>query len=184
MSSFEHEDFTEAKEKIREIPDFPRQGIRYKDITPVLQDGRLFARIVERMVKQFYDKRVDYVISPECRGFVLGSAVAIRLGAGFIPARKKGRLPFKTIKVTYNSDYPDVSKEENVLFIHEDALRKGNRILIIDDMLSSGGTIRACKNLVETLGGEVVGAGVMVDLGDARSKDILQDLSVYSCVRF
>jgi adenine phosphoribosyltransferase len=184
MSTVDHEDFTEAKEKIREVPDFPRPGIRYKDITPVLQDGRLFARLVERLVKQFYDKRVDYVISPECRGFVLGSAVAIRLGAGFIPARKKGRLPFKTIKVTYESDYPDHSKEENMLFIHEDAFRRGNRILIIDDMLSSGGTIRACKILAETLGGEVVGAGVVVDLGDPKSKDNLQDFSVYSCVRY
>ncbi|NCN26526.1 adenine phosphoribosyltransferase [bacterium] len=178
-------EFIEAKEKIREVVDFPRPGIRYKDITPILRDGRLFSRLVDRLVKQFYERRVDYIVSPESRGFILGSAMALKLGAGFVPVRRKSKLPFKTVKIDYNSGYVDSSRGDNTLYMHEDAFVSGSRILIVDDILSTGETINACRVLSETIGGNVVGAAVMVDLNSKmdRSKT-LNGLSVTSCINF
>ena len=145
---------------IRDVPDFPKEGIVFKDITPVLQDAEAHAATIEWMAGQARDLGADLIAGPESRGFIYGSALALQLGVGFIPIRKPGKLPWKTRAVSYDLEYGTDTVE-----IHEDAAAVGQKVLIVDDLLATGGTMAACCELVEGLGAEVAGCLFVVELG-------------------
>ncbi len=172
----ESSQFLELRERIRDVVDFPSKGILFKDITPLLSDARLFARAVEHLAEPFAKDKIDYVLAPESRGFILGAALALKLGAGFIPLRKEGRLPRQTIHVRYSMEYRPAEEEAgpvNFLHMHEDAFRHGARVLIVDDVLATGGTAWASKALAETLGATVAGAAFLIELGSLRGREKL-----------
>jgi adenine phosphoribosyltransferase len=148
------------RELIREIPDFPRVGIGFKDITPLLADPQALARAVHALAELARPLDVECVIAAEARGFLLGPALALELGAGFVLARKPGKLPYETISAEYELEYGS-----NQLELHSDAVQDGRRVLVHDDLLATGGTAVALCELVEQLGGEVVGCGFLVELG-------------------
>lgn len=144
---------------IRDIPDFPRKGVLFKDITPLLQDAGAFKQVVRDMSGPFANENLDSVVSVEARGYILGAAVAYQLGIGFIPVRKLGKLPYETAQVEYSLEYGSSTLE-----IHVDALKPGQRVLLVDDVLATGGTLRATISLVEQAGAEVVGIVVLAEL--------------------
>ena len=149
----------DLKSKIREIPDWPIKGVNFKDITTLLQDGKTFRYVINNLVKPFAKKKIDKVVAIDARGFLLASPVAYKLGCGVSLVRKKGKLPSKTIEEKYDKEYgPDV------LTIHEDTIKKGEKVLIVDDLLATGGTIEATIKLVERLGGKIVGICFIIDL--------------------
>jgi adenine phosphoribosyltransferase len=147
------------QEYIRSIPDFPQKGILFRDITPLLKDAGAFASTVDMLADEFADESIDYVVAIEARGYVIGAPLAYKLRAGLIPVRKPGKLPYTTIKADYTLEYGT-----NSLEVHSDALSDGNRVLIVDDLLATGGTAAATKTLVERMGGQVVGAGFIIEL--------------------
>jgi adenine phosphoribosyltransferase len=142
---------------IRRIPEF--KGVVFWDITPLLKDKDAFRECVERMADHFMNKRIDVVVSNEARGFIIGGALAYKLGVGFVPIRKKGKLPSKTVNLTYNKEY-----ESDTIEIHQDSIEPGQKVLLIDDLLATGGTIKANAELVEKLGGQIVGMGFLIEL--------------------
>ncbi|HEX7120435.1 MAG TPA: adenine phosphoribosyltransferase [Longimicrobiales bacterium] len=144
---------------IRDIPDFPRPGIVFKDITPVLADAALFPAVIDDLARAHADQGIDHVLGIESRGFIFAAPLAVRLGAGFVPARKPGKLPHRTLRVEYALEYGT-----DALEAHEDAIRPGDRVLLVDDLLATGGTAAAAVRLVERLGGTVVGASFVVEL--------------------
>lgn len=150
---------SELQNFIRAIPDFPKAGILFRDITPLLKDPRAFAATVDLLADEFVGEDVDYVVAIEARGYVIGAPLAYKLGAGLIPVRKPGKLPYTTIRADYALEYGT-----NSLEVHSDALAQGNRVIIVDDLLATGGTASATKSLVERLGGEVIGAGFIIEL--------------------
>ena len=163
---------------VRDIPDFPKEGIVFKDITPLLQDAEALRYAVDQMAEFGVGKKVDIVLGAEARGFILGAALAYTLGAGFVPARKPGKLPYDTIAAEYELEYGTDSLE-----IHEDAIKKGTRVLVHDDLLATGGTARAKCDLVEKLGGEVVGIAFIVELAFLSGRDKLKDYDVISLIK-
>lgn len=146
---------------IREIPDFPKKGILFKDITPLLKDGLAFQSAVKDMATPFIEYSVDSVVAIEARGYIFGAPIAFELGCGFIPVRKKGKLPWKTSQVEYSLEYGT-----EVLEIHSDSVSDGQRILIVDDILATGGTVHATIDLIKRFGGEIIGISVLADLKD------------------
>ena len=144
---------------IRDIPDFPRKGILFKDITPLLQSADAFKQVVKDMSEPFANESLDSVVSVEARGYIFGAAVAYQLGIGFTPVRKLGKLPWETAKIEYSLEYGSSTLE-----IHTDALRPGQRVLLVDDVLATGGTLRATISLVEQAGVEIVGIVVLAEL--------------------
>jgi adenine phosphoribosyltransferase len=144
---------------VRDIPDFPRPGVGFKDITPLLGDPGAFAEVVDGLARRFEGRRIDKVVGIEARGFVVAAPVAVRLGAGFVPVRKVGKLPWDTHKVEYELEYGTDELE-----VHADAIRPGERAVVVDDVIATGGTAAAACRLVELLGGEVAGVGVIIDL--------------------
>ena len=153
------------KAKIRHVPDFPKPGILFYDITTLLRDPAGFHAAVDAMATPFRDTAIDIVVGVESRGFILGAAVADRLGAGFAPVRKVGKLPSKTIRATYSLEYGTDSLE-----IHSDAVERGQRVLIVDDLLATGGTARATADLVRQLGGEVLAIAFLIELADLNGR--------------
>jgi adenine phosphoribosyltransferase len=153
------------KSKIRTIPHFPKQGIMFRDITTLLQDRQGLKDVVAAFVSRYKDKKIDVVAGIEARGFILGGVVAHELGVGFVPIRKKGKLPYKTEKVTYDLEYGSDTIE-----IHVDAIKKGESVLLIDDLLATGGTALAAATLLEKLGGHVVECAFIVDLPELGGK--------------
>ncbi len=153
---------------IRDVPDFPKPGILFKDVTPLLADPAGLALAVEMMANPFRGAGIDIVVGPESRGFIFGTAIATSLSAGFVPVRKKGKLPFRTRSIEYALEYGT-----DCLQVHEDAIKPGTRVLIADDLLATGGTMRACMELVAHLGGEVVGASVLIELAFLGGRDFL-----------
>lgn len=151
----------DLKRLIRTIPDYPKPGIMFRDVTTLLRDAHGFKKAVIALAKPFEPQHVDAVAGIEARGFILGGAVADRLGCGFIPIRKKGKLPWKTIGQEYTLEYG-----VDAIEIHEDAIRQGERILIVDDLIATGGTAEAAAKLVRRSGGDVVGAAFIIDLPD------------------
>ena len=149
----------EVRARLRDVPDFPKQGIVFKDISPLLQDGALFERVTDWFVERFREARPTHGLGIESRGFIFGAPVAHRLGAGFVMARKPGKLPWQTIRVSYDLEYGQDSLE-----IHEDSFAPGDRVLVLDDLLATGGTAGAACRLVEQLGAAVAGVGVVVEL--------------------
>lgn len=169
----------DLKKIIRDIPDFPREGILFKDITTLLQDGAAFKKSVDLLVKKFKKENIDLVIGVEARGFIFGAAVAYKLGAGFVPVRKKGKLPAKTKGITYELEYGT-----DTLEIHEDAIGPNTRVLIVDDLLATGGTIKAVTDLVKAQKAQIAGLAFVVELKFLKGKDKLKDLPVYSIIKY
>ena len=164
---------------IRDIPDFPKKGILFKDITPLLRDAGAFSQAMDAMARQHMDDRIDLVAAVESRGFIFGAALALRLGAGFIPIRKPGKLPYKTIDETYSLEYGT-----DTIQIHADAAGRGDRVLIVDDLLATGGTARAAASLLTRQGAEVVGASFLIELAFLSGRARLADVPVFALIKF
>lgn len=164
---------------IRDVPDFPKQGIIFKDITTLLQDGDAFRLSLNRMIKKHLDGKIDKVVGIEARGFVLGGVMAYKLGCGFVPARKPGKLPYRSKREEYTLEYGT-----NALEIHEDAIRAGEKVLIVDDLLATGGTALAAAKLVEALGGQVAGVEFLIELGFLHGRDKLRGYAVHSLISY
>ena len=167
----------DLKSKVRRIPEF--KGVVFWDITPLLKDKNCLHESVKQLADHYRDKPIDLVVSNEARGFIVGAAVAYELGVGFVPIRKKGKLPFKCVDLTYNKEY-----ESDTIQIHEDGIEKGKKILLIDDLLATGGTAKANIDLVEKLGGKVVGLGFLIELGYLDGRKLVGNkYEVYSLVQ-
>jgi adenine phosphoribosyltransferase len=164
---------------IRDVPDFPKPGIVFKDITPLLQDPASFRRAVDLLTVMCGDLEVERVAAVESRGFILGSVLAHRLGRGFVPVRKHGKLPYRTVKATYQLEYGT-----DCLEIHEDALAGGQRVLVVDDLIATGGTARAVAELVERLGGQVAAFAFLVELAFLNGREKLAGYEVRSLIRY
>jgi len=169
----------ELKSKIRDIPDFPKAGIVFKDITTLLSDSRSFHRMVDLIAHRYFGQKIDQVVGVEARGFVLGAALAYKLGAGVTLVRKPGKLPYRTKSQSYALEYGS-----DTLEIHEDALKKGDRVIIADDLLATGGTVSAVVELVESLGAEVVECAFMTELTFLDGRKRLPRDKVYSLLQF
>ncbi|MCK9573899.1 MAG: adenine phosphoribosyltransferase [Candidatus Omnitrophica bacterium] len=164
---------------IRNIPDFPKKGIQFKDITTLLSDKKAFKATVNGLAKIFKGKNIDYVVAAEARGFILGGALSYKLGCGFIPVRKPGKLPYRTYKHSYSLEYGT-----NELHIHEDALPKNAKVLILDDLLATGGTALALVNLVKKFDADIVGVAFLIELTDLKGKEKFKEYPVYSLIKF
>ena len=169
----------QLKAKIRHVPDFPKAGILFYDITTLLQDPQGLHFAIDALSIPYQDARIDIVVGVESRGFIFGSAVADRIGAGFSPVRKPGKLPASTLKASYNLEYGS-----DALEIHADAVRAGQRVLIVDDLLATGGTARATTDLVKGLGGTVVGLAFLIELVELGGRKQLDGESVMSVVKY
>ncbi|MBT0159087.1 adenine phosphoribosyltransferase [Candidatus Bathyarchaeota archaeon A05DMB-2] len=165
------------KSKIRRIPEF--KGVVFWDITPLLKDKDCFREAIQRLAEHYRGKKIDVVVSNEARGFIIGAALAYKLGVGFVPIRKKGKLPYKCVDLTYKKEY-----ECDTIEIHEDAIQRGQKVLLIDDLLATGGTVKANIELIEKLGGEVVGIGFLIELGYLDGRKALGDkYDVFSLIQ-
>ena len=169
----------DLKKYIRDIPDFPQKGIIFKDITTLLKDKEAFKKTINLLAKNYKDKNIDFIVAVEARGFIFGAALAYKLGAGFVPVRKKGKLPYKTKNITYNLEYGT-----DTLEIHEDAISENARVLIVDDLLATGGTIRAVADLVKEQKALIVGLAFVVELRFLKGKEKLQDFDIYSVIKY
>jgi len=169
----------DLKALIRNVPDFPKPGIVFRDITTLIKDGAALEAVAASLANHFRDKAPDLVLGVESRGFIIGTAVALKLGVGFVPARKKGKLPAKTLSAEYQLEYGTDSVE-----IHVDAIRPGQKILFIDDLLATGGTAEASTRLIEQAGGEVVGCGFMIDLTFLNGAAKLKQYEVFSLIEY
>ena len=167
------------KEYIRSIPGFPKEGIIFRDITTLLQDKGAFKKAVDLLAKGFKDKSIDKVVAVEARGFIFGGALAYKLGAGVVPVRKKGKLPYKTYEVTYSLEYGT-----DTLTIHQDAIKSGERVLVVDDLLATGGTVKAASELVQKLGGEIVAVVFLIELVDLKGREKLKNFPISAFVEF
>jgi adenine phosphoribosyltransferase len=170
---------TDLKSLIREIPDYPKPGILFYDLTTLLQDGKGFHSLVEQLCDHYRGQEIDIVAGIEARGFIFAPALAFRLGAGFVPVRKPRKLPWKTTAVTYQLEYGTDQLE-----IHQDAVKKGQRVLLCDDLLATGGTAAAAFQLVRQSGGEVVGAAFAVELNFLHGRQKLPGVDVFSLLRY
>jgi adenine phosphoribosyltransferase len=169
----------DLKSKIREIEDFPIKGVSFKDITTLTKDKEAFIEAVDQMIDDLRDKNVDYIVGPEARGFLFGAAVAYGLGVGFVPIRKPGKLPAQTTSYEYELEYG-----KNTLEIHTDAISKGDRVAIVDDLLATAGTVSAAASLIESLGGEVVALEFIIELVDLKGRDKLSKYHTNTLVKY
>jgi adenine phosphoribosyltransferase len=169
----------DLKQHIRNVPDFPKPGILFYDITTLLRDPAGFRATVEQLAAPYRDRTIDAVVGIESRGFILGAAVAQELRAGFIPVRKPGKLPAKAIKESYNLEYG-----KDALEVHVDAIEKGQKILVVDDVLATGGTAAAAAQLVRKLGGDLVGMAFLIELLFLDGKSKLPDEQVFSVLQY
>lgn len=167
------------KKHIRDIPDFPKPGIIFKDITPLLQNHDVFDRIIKDFVERYDEKGVDVIVGIESRGFLFGTPLAHQLGCSFVPVRKKGKLPYKTIDMSYDLEYGSATIE-----MHVDAVAKGQKVVIVDDLLATGGTAGAACLLVEKQGGKVVECAFVVELGFLNGREKIKHTPVYSLVNY
>jgi adenine phosphoribosyltransferase len=169
----------DLKLKIRSIPDFPIQNITFRDITTLMQDGEAFNKSCDLFYDRYKDQNIDKVVGIDARGFVFGAVLAYRLGVGFVPVRKKGKLPFHTISQKYDLEYGSSEVE-----IHSDAVIKGERIVVVDDLIATGGTVSAAVKLVEALGGTVVECAFLVELPELKGREAIKSHEVFSAMRF
>jgi adenine phosphoribosyltransferase len=163
---------------LRDVHDFPKKGIVFKDITPLLSDSAALSLAVEFLTQPFRDQHIDVVVGAESRGFIFGTAVARNLSAGFVPIRKPGKLPAKTRRVEYKLEYGTDAME-----IHEDAIWHGAKVLMIDDLLATGGTMVACCDLVKSLGGEIAGVAFLIELCFLKGRDRFNGLPIHSVIK-
>jgi adenine phosphoribosyltransferase len=170
---------SKLKTIIRDVPDFPKKGIIFKDITPLLADPSAFSEMVKHFAGQFRKAGITKVLGIEARGFLLAAPIAVELGAGLIPVRKKGKLPYKTVAASYALEYGT-----DTLEMHEDAVKPGEKVLIVDDVLATGGTAGAVCSLVEKLGGEVTGVAMLIELGFLNGRAKLAGRPIYSLIKY
>ena len=164
---------------IREVPDFPKPGISYKDITPLLGNSTAFHRAIDEFARHYKYEAIDFVAGTEARGFIFASVLAYRLGAAFVPIRKKGKLPYETHEATYHLEYGS-----DTVAIHQDAFPKDSRVLICDDLLATGGTLAASVELVEKLEGHIVGIAVLIELSELNGREKIPNHDVFSLVKY
>jgi adenine phosphoribosyltransferase len=171
----------DIKEKIRTIPDFPKKGIMFRDITPLLADPAAFRSAIQQFLAHYKNKGITLVASAESRGFIFGAAVAYELGVGFVPLRKPGKLPFRKIRQEFETEYSVDAFE-----IHEDAIKKGDRVLLVDDLIATAGTLVAAVNLIRKLGGEAAGCAVVIELPELKGREKIKNLGVelFSLIEF
>ena len=167
------------KEKIRIIEGFPKEGISFKDVTTLLKDSEALKFTIDSMTNVLKNEGIDLIVAPEARGFLFGVPVAYSLGAGFVPVRKKGKLPCETVSATYELEYGN-----DVLEIHKDAIKPGQRVAIVDDLLATGGTIESVVKMVESLGGEVVSINFVIELTDLKGRERFNKYKVQSLVEY
>ena len=167
------------KENIRIIEDFPKPGISFKDVTTLAKDGEALRKAIDLISDYLKDKKIDLIVGPEARGFLFGAPVAYNLGIGFVPVRKKGKLPSETVQITYELEYGT-----DVLEIHKDAIKPGQRVAIIDDLLATGGTIDAVAKLTEAVGGEVAVLAFVIELTALNGRDKLEKYNILSLVQY
>jgi adenine phosphoribosyltransferase len=164
---------------VRDVPNFPKEGITFKDITPILSDPQLFRLSITLLADRYQRKRIDKVVAIDARGFLFGSALAYVLGTGVSIARKKGKLPWETVEESYELEYA-----ANTIQMHRDSISSGERILIVDDVLATGGTLNATANLIRQLGGEVVEAALLIELEFLKGREICQPTPIYSLLKY
>ena len=169
----------EIEHAIRNVADFPKPGIQFKDITPLLADARLFAGTIDLLTQNFKPGQVDAVVGIDARGFIFAAAAAQKLHAGFVPVRKKGKLPFQTIEQDYALEYGNAT-----VAMHIDALKSGSRVLLVDDLLATGGTASAATSLVKKLGGQILEVGFLIELKFLNGRDKLKGLPIRSLVSY
>ena len=169
----------ELKRLIREVPDFPKKGILFYDITTLLKDKAGYATLIDLLAERYIGKDVDLILGMEARGFIFGPALAYRLNAGFVPVRKPGKLPAATTRVEYDLEYGS-----NVLEVHQDAIHRGQRVLIVDDLRATGGTAEATAKLAITLGAEITGLAFVVELDFLKGRDRLKPYDVFSVLHY
>jgi adenine phosphoribosyltransferase len=167
------------KDYIRVIPDFPQPGIRFKDITTLLKDGPAYRCAIDAMKEQVSALKIDLIAGPEARGFVIGAPLAIALGVGFVPIRKSGKLPGETVEAAYDLEYG-----KDRLAIHKDSINPGQKILIADDLLATGGTIATSIDLIRQLGGDIIGAAFLIELSYLSGRDKLSGIDVFSLITY
>lgn len=172
-------DSMDLKEYIADVPDFPEEGIIFRDISPLMADGEAYRYATNEIVQYAKNKEVDMIVGPEARGFIVGCPVAYELGIGFAPARKKGKLPRETVEVNYGLEYGS-----DILQIHKDAIKPGQKVLVCDDLLATGGTIAATIKLIEQLGGEVVGTAFLVELSELNGRDKIKDYDILALMEY
>ena len=169
----------DLSKRIRNIPDFPKKGILFRDITPLLQDSESFREAVDLMSDEYKKEEIDLVVSAEARGFILGACLAYKLGVGFVPVRKPGKLPYEVEKAIYELEYG-----EDALEMHRDAVTEGDRVLVFDDLLATGGTARAICQLVERLKGKVAGICFLIELSSLKGREKIKDYPVFSLITY
>jgi len=169
----------DLKDKIRSIPDFPKKGIVFRDITTLLIDRGAFKASIDQMTEHYRDEKIDLIIGAEARGFIFGAVLAYNLGTGFVPVRKPDKLPFKTCQTSYDLEYG-----KNILQMHIDAVKKGDRVLIVDDLVATGGTAKAKADLVEKMSGIVVGLCFLIELEFLNPRKVLQGYDVFSLIKY
>jgi adenine phosphoribosyltransferase len=169
----------DLKRYIRDIPDWPKKGILFRDITPLLLNPKAFTAAVDALCAEFTDAGIEYVAAVEARGFIFGSAVAEKLGAGFVPIRKKGKLPSQTESITYDLEYGT-----DTLEVHSDAVKSDGKVLMVDDLLATGGTMAAACKLIEKIGGTVAGIAFLIELSELQGREIIADYNVTSIISY
>ncbi|MDP2921910.1 MAG: adenine phosphoribosyltransferase [Candidatus Omnitrophota bacterium] len=169
----------DLKKYIRNIQDFPKKGILFRDITTLIGNKEKFREVIDALAERYSGKKIDAVIAIESRGFIFGAALAYKLGAGFVLVRKKGKLPYKTIQAAYSLEYG-----EDTLEMHQDAIAPGARVLLIDDLLATGGTMAAVTGLVKKLKGEIAEIAFIIELKDLKGRSKLKDFPVYSMIQY
>jgi len=164
---------------IRDVLDFPKKGIIFKDITTLLKEPEVYKKAIDFLAQRYKKRKIDIVVAVEARGFILGGALAYKLGAGFVPIRKKGKLPYKTLEVTYNLEYGKDS-----LTIHQDGIKKGQNVLVVDDLLATGGTTEAVIKLVEKLKGKIVEIAFLIELTFLKGRKKLRKYPLFSLIKY
>lgn len=167
------------KETIRSIPGWPIEGVIFRDITTLMQDPAAYKEACDVFINRYKDMKIDKVVGIDARGFVFGAVLAYHLNVGFVPVRKKGKLPFKTISASYTLEYG-----ENTVEMHEDSIKEGEKIVIIDDLIATGGTIEAAVKLVKQLGGDIVECGFIVELPDLKGREKIKDEKIFAICEF
>ncbi|MGY3778233.1 adenine phosphoribosyltransferase [Isobaculum melis] len=169
----------DLKKYIASVPDFPEKGIVFRDISPLMADGDAYAYATNEIVKYAKEKGAEMIIGPEARGFIVGCPVAYAMNIGFAPARKKGKLPRETVEVQYGLEYGS-----DVLALHKDAIKPGQKVLVCDDLLATGGTIAATIKMIEELGGEVVGTAFLIELTDLKGRDKIKGYDIFTLMNY
>ncbi|WP_353892613.1 adenine phosphoribosyltransferase [Proteinivorax hydrogeniformans] len=169
----------DLKSKIRVIEDFPHEGISFKDITTLMQDGVAFKEAIKQMAEPFYGQQVDVVVGPEARGFLIGTPLAYELTSGFVPVRKSGKLPYEVVEANYELEYGN-----DTLQIHKDAIKPGDKVIVADDLLATGGTVKSTVDLVKELGGEVIGVTFLIELTYLNGRDKLKGYDIKSLITY